>query len=362
MNYQVAPLTDVENPTIPMGMLGALSRGYARLFAESRYAERISPPHIVHNTGFELSLMVSSASEIADGVRMLTLVRPDLSPLPRWSPGAHIDVFTPSGKQRHYSLTGDPADVSSYRIAVRKLPDGTGSVEMHDVRIGEFLSIRGPRNAFTFAASPSYLFVAGGIGITPILPMVRAAQLDGADWTLVYTGANRASMPFLDELLEIESRSGRGRLDIRPDEECGVPDLAQVLADRPEGAAVYVCGPTGMLDGLRDLVYRDHPQVEMHSERFSAPPVVGGAQFDVLLARSGTRVTVGADETALTAIRRVKPEVQYSCQQGFCGACRVKVLKGEVEHRDRVLVGDQRDTSMTICVSRACDDELVIDL
>lgn len=362
MNYQVTPLTDVDNPTPVMGLLGKASRGYARLFAESRFAERLSPPHQVHNTGFDLSLMITSTAQIADGVQMITLARPDLSALPRWSPGAHIDVFTPRGKQRHYSLTGDPADVTTYRIAVRKLPDGTGSVEMHALRIGEFLRVRGPRNAFTFAATPAYLFLAGGIGITPILPMVRAAQLDGADWKLIYTGSSRASMPFIDELLEIDANSDVERVDIRPDDEYGPPDVTKLLAERPTGAAVYLCGPTGMLDGVRSLIYGCFPDVEMHGERFSPPPVVGGTAFDVVLSRSGITVAVGENETALTAIRRVKPEVQYSCQQGFCGACRVKVLSGEVEHRDRVLVGDQRDNSMTICVSRACDDELVIDL
>ncbi|MGV9794632.1 PDR/VanB family oxidoreductase [Gordonia sp. NPDC003422] len=354
MNYLPAPMTDVENPTPVLHAMGRIARGYSRVFAESRFAERLSPPAQIRHTGFDLRLMVSDTVEVADNVRAITLARPDRTPLPRWSPGAHLDVFTPSGRQRHYSLTGDPADVDTYRIAVRKLPDGTGSVEMHDLRVGDMVRIRGPRNAFNFAPAPGYLFVAGGIGITPILPMVRAAAAAGADWRLIYTGATRSSMPFVDELVAIDE----ARVQVRPDDEYGRPNVDELLADVGSDGSVYLCGPSAMLDAFRAVT---GPLVELHSERFSPPPVLGGTPFTVRLDRSALDVEVAADETVLAAVRRVKPDVRYCCQQGFCGACRVRVLDGDVEHRDRVLIGDEREDSMMICVSRA-EDRVVLDL
>ncbi|MFW0797272.1 PDR/VanB family oxidoreductase [Gordonia sp. CPCC 205515] len=357
MNYLTAPLTDVDNPTRTLQAMGRVARGYSRIFAEGRHADRLSPSGHIRRTGFDLRLMVTGSEGVADGVRAITLCRPDRTPLPRWTPGAHIDVFTPQGRQRHYSLTGDPADVGSYRIAIRRLPDGTGSVEMHRLRVGDLLTVRGPRNAFNFAAAPSYLFLAGGIGITPIAPMVRAAAAAGAEWRLIYTGASRASMPFVDELVALDS----SRVEVRPDDECGTPDVAEMVSHASARAAVYLCGPTGMLDAVRSVRDVAAAGIELHSERFSPPPVVGGQRFTVALARTGTEVEVAADETVLEAVRRVKPDVRYSCRQGFCGACRVRVLDGEVDHRDRVLIGEQRDDSMMICVSRAAD-RAVLDL
>ncbi len=269
--------------------------------------------------------------------------------LPTWHPGAHVDVELPSGRLRQYSLCGDPADHSRYRIAVRRIADGGGgSIELHALRPGDELTLRGPRQAFPLITADRYLFVAGGIGITPILPMVRAAAARGADWQLVYTGRSRASMPFLDELATF----GPERVLVRPDDEAGPPAGADLLAPGPYGAALYACGPPPMIDALRSAP-RSQRVSSLHHERFSPPPVVGGRPFQAVLARSGHVVPVGADETALTAVLRVLPDIAYSCQQGFCGTCPVALLGGEVEHRDRCLTDDQRATRMAICVSRA---------
>ncbi|WHU47809.1 PDR/VanB family oxidoreductase [Gordonia sp. L191] len=356
MNYLAPPTTDIDNPPPILGAIGRMARGYARIFAESRHADALSPVRPVRRVGFDLRLDVVDSVAEAEGIRMITLARPDGSALPRWSPGAHIDVFTPTGRQRHYSLTGDPDDRRHYRIAVRRIPDGLGSAEMHLLRAGDSLHIRGPRNAFPFAPGPSCRFVAGGIGITPILPMVRAAARLGIDFSVVYTGRTRASMPFVDELLGIDSHRVRIHAD---DEHDGPLDIAEILGDAT--TPVYLCGPSGMLDAARRLVLTEQPDRELHSERFSPPPVIDGAPFRIHFAGGGS-VEVGADETALAAIRRVKPEVRYSCRQGFCGACRVKVLDGRVTHHDRVLIGDEKDDSMMICVSRATDDHVVVDL
>ena len=361
MNYLPSPTTDVDNPTPVLREIHRLARGYSRVFAQARFAERLSRPNPVRRVGFDMRLDVVESVEAVDGVRLITLARPDRSALPAWSPGAHIDVFTSTDRQRHYSLTGDPADTTTYRIAVRRIPGGLGSAEMHVLRSGDQLRIRGPRNAFNFAATTRCLFVAGGIGITPILPMVREAHARGLDWRLVYTGRSRATMPFLDELLALDG----DRVRVHTDDVDGPPDIADVLgigigSDR-EAGPIYLCGPSSMLAAARQLVMERAPRRELHSERFSPPPVVDGEPFRIDFA-SGGSVDVASDESALAAIRRVRPDVRYSCQQGFCGACRVRVLAGAVEHHDRVLIGDERDDSMMICVSRAADDHVVVDL
>lgn len=289
-----------------------------------------------------------------DGVVALDLEPADVAARPRlptWEPGAHVDVVLPSGLVRQYSLTGDPADRSRYRIAVRRIPGGDGgSLEVHDLRVGDELVLTGPRNAFPFIAAPSYLFVAGGIGITPILPMVRLAVEHGDDWRFVYAGRDRASMPFLAEA-EALAAAFPDRVEIWPDDERGLPDPRAVVARAPAGAALYCCGPPAMIDTLRAEVPADNVEA-LHSERFSAPPVVGGEPFAVELARTGEVLEVAADQTLLAALLEVRPATAYSCRQGFCGTCPVQVLAGEVQHRDRFLAPAQRERQIAPCVSR----------
>ena len=356
----------VERPLAspgPSRTLKALARGaraYSALFAASPAAPYLSRAHPVRRTGFDLPLVVTQVTREAEDVRSFTLQRHDAGQLPVWVPGAHLDVFLPSGLQRQYSLCGDPADRSRYRIAVRRIADGGGgSLEMHGaVAEGETVTVRGPRNAFTFIDADAYLFIAGGIGITPILPMVRATAARGARWSMVYTGRSRASMPFLDELGDLPG----GKLHVLPDDEFGIPDMAALLSQAEPGAAIYVCGPPPMIAAARQLQPALNPTASLHSERFSPLPVVAGRPFDVVLARTGTTVRVGAEESALHAIRREVPEVRYSCQQGFCGTCRQHVLAGEIEHRDTKLRPEQRADSMLVCVSRAHGDALTLDL
>jgi ferredoxin-NADP reductase len=352
MNELLDQTTSVDDPTPVLKAMGQLARGYSRLFTESRIADRMSPARPVRRAGYDARLEVVAVERVAHDVVSLTLSRPDRTPLPRWTPGAHIDVFTPAGRQRHYSLIGDRFDPVHYRIAVRQVPDGLGSAELHRVRVGETLRVRGPRNAFSLAPADEYVFIAGGIGITPILPMVREVASGPSPWRLVYTGRSRSSMPFIDELTEL----GHDGVLIRPDDQYGTPDLAELCAAASTRAAFYVCGPPAMIERARDAATaaaEAGSTAEFHSERFSAAPIVDGRAFTVQLTESDLTVDVAADESALAAIRRVKPDVQYSCQQGFCGACRVRLVDGVVEHRDRVLTPDQHGDSMMICVSRA---------
>ncbi|HWU23897.1 MAG TPA: PDR/VanB family oxidoreductase [Nocardioides sp.] len=334
----------------------AFYRGYLKVFAGSDAARVLSRPSPVRNTGFDLDLDVLVREEVATDVVALTLG--GSAPLPSWTPGAHLDVFLPSGAQRQYSLCGDPSDRSTYRIAVRLVRDGGGgSREVHEsVRAGDRLRVRGPRQAFWMVAEPAYLFVAGGIGITPILPMVRAAARNGADWKLVYLGRSRATLPFLDELAEYGDR-----VSVRTDDELGPPDLAAALEGAAPGTAVYMCGPGPLMDTAKELQRRRDPGARFHSERFSPPPVRGGEPFAVRVASTGAEVMVGAEETTLQALGRVVPALTYSCQQGFCGTCKLRVLDGDVEHRDQRLLDAERADHFLPCVSRAAGT-LVVDL
>lgn len=359
MSYLGAPTTDISQAGTVVQAMGALAKQYSRVVTGPTASSRFAAPDPVRRTGFSTELQVSQVHDGATDVAVLTLVRPDGAALPAWTPGAHIDVFTASGRQRHYSLTGDPADRGAYRIAVRRIPDGAGSAEMHDLREGDTVGIRGPRNAFRLPDEPAYHFIAGGIGITPILPMIRAAAANRARWTLDYLGRSRETMPFLDELAP---HAHTGTLRIRPDDEHGPPEAAELFADSDYRTPIFMCGPTGLMDAVTTHLAGLPSRPPVHSERFSAPTVRGEKPFTAVLARSGLTVEVGPDESALTAIRRQLPMVNYSCQQGFCGACKTRVVDGRVDHRDRVLVGDELDCSMMICVSRATGGEVVLDL
>ncbi len=303
-----------------------------------------------------------------ENVIALTLAAAEGGMLPSWHAGAHIDVLLPSGRMREYSLCGDPTDREHYRIAVRRIPDGGGgSIEVHDtLTIGEVVSIKGPRNAFPLAVpghgSPArrLRFIAAGIGITPILPMLAVAERFGLDWSMIYTGRSADSIPFLDEVAKFGDR-----ITIRTDDQHGLPTMSELVGPVPDSdadLAVYCCGPVPMLENLRRHLC-DRADIELHYERFSPPPVENGSPFTVTLASTGARIPVAADESALAAIRRVMPSVPYSCQQGFCGTCKVRTLSGDIDHRDNILTEPEREAgTMLTCVSRSAGGNLTLDL
>ncbi|MEU0072237.1 PDR/VanB family oxidoreductase [Streptomyces sp. NPDC006332] len=308
---------------------------------------------------YETELVVERREFAADGVLALTLRHPRGEELPGWEPGAHVDVVLGPDLERQYSLCGDPADRAAWRVAVLREPDGRGgSAYVHErLGLGDTVRVRGPRNHFALRPAPSYRFVAGGIGITPILPMLAAAEAVGAEWSLLYGGRTRGSMAFTEEL------GGYGdRVTIAPQDESGLLDLASVLDDVPEGTLVYCCGPEALLDAVEQRC----PAGTLHVERFQPKTqVVGGnTEFEVELARSGRTLSVPADVSVLDAVRLAGVEVLFSCTEGTCGTCETDVLEGTPDHRDSVLSDEEREAgeTMLICVSRCRGKRLVLDL
>jgi ferredoxin-NADP reductase len=301
--------------------------------------------------------VVTKRELLAPDVVALTLADPDAGLLPSWTPGAHIDVRLPSGRRRQYSLCGSPGRRTDYRIAVRRIADGGGgSIEMHDTFcVGDTLVFEGPRNAFYLVTDEDdVLFVIGGIGVTPILPMIQVADQHGINWRAVYAGRSRQYMPLLDEMMAVAP----DRVTVWADDERGrFATAAELLADAGPTTAVYVCGPTGMLESVRTV--RDkNANAPLHYERFGPPPVVDGVPFELELARSRQVLGVPANRSALDVMLDSAPSTAYSCQQGFCGTCKVKVLAGEVDRRGRTTEGDDE---MLVCVSRAKSGRVVID-
>ncbi|MFF7520501.1 PDR/VanB family oxidoreductase [Streptomyces pseudovenezuelae] len=308
---------------------------------------------------YEAELVVDRRDSAADGVLALTLRHPLGEQLPAWEPGAHIDVVLGPGLERQYSLCGDPSDRTSWRIAVLREPAGRGgSAHVHEqLRQGGKVRVRGPRNHFALRPAPRYRFIAGGIGITPILPMLAAAQAAGTEWTLLYGGRTRDSMAFTEEL----SRYG-DRVTVAPQDESGLLDLASVLDGVPEGTLVYCCGPGPLLDAVQEHC----PAGLLHVERFAPKeqPEGENTQFEVELAQTGTTVTVAPDVSVLDAVRATGVEVLFSCTEGTCGTCETDVLDGTPDHRDSVLTDEEREAgeTMMICVSRCRGKKLVLDL
>jgi ferredoxin-NADP reductase len=269
----------------------------------------------------------------------------------------------PNGLIRQYSLCGDRWDSRVYRIAVLREPRGRGgSAHVHDeLRAGDRVGVGGPRNNFPPVPADGYLFVAGGIGITPLLPMIRQADLLGADWNLLYGGRRRRSMAFRDELAAYGDR-----VRLVPEDELGLPDLDAWLARPRPGTRVYCCGPAPLLAAV-ERACRPWPPYTLHVERFSAKEQgapVRDASFDVELRRSGRTVTVGPGASVLQAVRAAGVEVLSSCREGTCGTCETTVLDGVPDHRDSILGDREQEAAdrMFICVSRSRTDRLVLDL
>lgn len=306
-----------------------------------------------------LDVTVAARAEVATGVVALTLVAADGADLPPWRPGAHVDVTLPTGTTRQYSLCGDPADRSRWRVAVLlEQPSRGGSAWLHDQAVeGASLTVGAPRNLFALDPAERYVFVAGGVGITPILPMIVEAERSGIPWTLWYGGRSASTMAFADDL-----RAFGDRVHLVPSDTEGRIPIADVLGTPTAGTAVYCCGPESMVDAVQNACAAWEPG-SLHVERFTADGVPAeGTAFDVHCAVSGVDVRVEDGVTVLDALLEAGVEADYSCTQGFCGTCETRVLEGVPDHRDDYLDHSEPVDSMMICVSRSRCPRLVLDL
>ena len=311
------------------------------------------------------ALRIARVDDVAQGIRSFTLVRPDGAALPAFTAGSHIKVQAPNGSVRKYSLCNDPADPSFYQITVKRDANGQGgSISMVDQAAeGDTLMVSAPDNAFPLnEKAAGYIFIAGGIGITPILSMIRSfGELPPAAWKLFYLTQAFETTPFIDEL---NALGASGTVRIHHDQ--GDPnrsfDLWPVL-ERPTGAHIYCCGPRGLMDAVRDM--SGHwPHENVHFESFTDGSVArpDDHAFVVRLAGSGASVEVPVGVSILAALRQQGCHVASSCESGTCGTCRTGLLGGEADHRDMVLMPEEWDSQIMICVSRAKSAELLLDL
>jgi ferredoxin-NADP reductase len=313
----------------------------------------------------EADLVVAQKATVAEGVVALTLADPRGGELPAWTPGAHIDLILPGPElTRQYSLCSNPADRRTWRIGILREPKSRGGSQfIHDaLQTGDRVHVRGPRNHFSLVEAPRYLFIAGGIGITPILPMLATVHAAGADWQMLYGGRSRVSMAFVDEL------AGYGaRVRLYPQDEVGLLPLDTVLVPPQAETLVYCCGPEPLLQAVEGWCAA-WPAGSLRFERFkakpaeAAPPVV--ATFEVVLQRSGLTLTVPPDKTILEVVDTAGVYALSSCREGVCGTCEQRVLEGVPDHRDSVLTPEERAAgeTMMICISRARTPRLVLDL
>ncbi|AXB42449.1 PDR/VanB family oxidoreductase [Amycolatopsis albispora] len=299
-----------------------------------------------------MRLMVAERRDEADGVISLVLEAPGGGALPAWTPGAHIDLHLEDGLIRQYSLCSDPGDRGRWRLGILREPRSRGgSKQVFDkLHPGDLVEVSGPRNHFELRPAARYVFIAGGIGITPILPMITHAERAGTPWTLLYGGRSRCSMAFTGEL----TRYG-DRVTLVPQDEFGLPDLARPLGKAAEGTHVYACGPEPLLNAVTAQMH-DWPPGSLHTERFTPRAASGPDEpFQVEFVASGFTATVPPDRSILAVAEDAGVAVDWSCREGTCGSCETAVLGGRAEHRDSLLSGPEREAQdcLMICVSRA---------
>lgn len=316
----------------------------------------------------EIDVEVRRREVAADGVVTLTLADPDGADLPDWAPGSHIDLIMTPSLVRQYSLCGDTANRSEWQVGVLLDPDSRGGSQfVHDkLQEGSTVRVRGPRNHFPLVSSPRYLFIAGGIGVTPMLPMIGAAEATGAEWRLLYGGRERSTMAFVDELQRHGPRVSICARDVADGPNFRA-SLEAALSDPGQDTLVYCCGPEGLLTAV-EAACQAWPENSLHIERFSAKvleePADALASFEVECQRSGLTLTVTQDKTIYEACEEAGVDVLGSCMEGVCGTCECDMIEGEADHRDSVLNDAEKEANETImiCVSRSRSERLVLDL
>jgi len=303
---------------------------------------------------------VTRAERIAEDIHLFELRDPAGGDLPEFTAGSHVTLRVPSGLLRKYSLCNDPAERDRHVIAVKREASGRGGSEslVRDAQVGSEVMVSAPVNNFALAkAVGGHLFVAGGIGISPIMAMIRQLAAAGGRFQLYYCTRSPAATAFRDALgafgRQVVIHHDGGDLA------CAL-DLWPVL-EKPQARQLYCCGPRGLMQAVRDMTGHWSPSA-VHFESFTdAAPRPDDKPFTVRLARSGDTVAVPAGMTILAALRAHGLDVPSSCESGTCGTCRTRLISGEADHRDLVLADDERASNIMLCVSRAHSDKLVID-
>ena len=320
------------------------------------------PPSRFGEDSPELNVKVMRRRNLTPDVVEFSVASADGSPLPDFTPGAHIAIQTPSGAVRQYSLVGSGNAPVEYRIAIKLEPNSRGgsSSMIAEVEEGNELVISTPKNDFELGNCPSYLFIAAGIGITPIYSMARQAEAEGADYRIIYLARSPETAPYLEELSDefddrLEPHFTMGNSANRYD---FWDDFVQ-----PRECHVYCCGPKALIDEIKD-VSGHWPEDRVHYEDFKPVEVVrpDDVPFDVILGRSDMRFTVPADKSILETMRDNGVATVSSCESGTCGTCKTKLVSGTVDHRDLVLRDDEKNDFIMTCVSRAACRELVLDM
>ena len=311
-----------------------------------------------------LPLRVMRNDKIADGIHILEFRDAGGQPLPEFSAGAHIAIQAPNGLLRKYSLCNDPAERNRYLVAIKREANGRGgSCNLIDnTKAGDELMVAPPVNDFGLPPrAQDFLFIAGGIGITPIMAMIREVLRQGKRFRLFYCSRSPEMTAFLDELSAPEFKD---QVTIHYDQ--GDParslDLKPVLAERKNREHLYCCGPRPLMEAVRNMT--DHwSSTAVHFEAFSEAETHKPTDkpFKLRLARSGEVLDVPTTKTILEILRDRGLEVPSSCETGTCGTCRTKLIAGEADHRDLVLAEHERADTVMICVSRAKSDEITID-
>lgn len=319
--------------------------------------------HTLTHDPVEVSASITEIVQEADGIKSFRLESVSGDKMPAWAPGAHIDLVLGPGLERQYSLCGDPTDQHSWRIGVLREPRSRGgSSHVHEnLFVGDKVLCRGPRNNFALTDAERYLFIAGGIGITPILPMIRQCEATGKPWTLVYGGRTEKSMAFREELVPFGDRVTYWPQDVH-----GHLDLPTILGTPEAGTAIYCCGPGPLLDAVEERC-AIWPDGALHLERFR--PKAGAldgdnTEFDVVLDYSNITVTVAPDQSIVDAAEAAGVHIPTSCREGTCGTCETVVLKGIPDHRDSYLTAREKESGEVImpCCSRSRSKNLVLDL
>jgi ferredoxin-NADP reductase len=316
-----------------------------------------------------MRVVVNRVSDLADGIRAYEFARQDGAALPGFCAGAHIDVHLPGGLVRQYSLCNAATDLNRYVVAVLRETAGRGgSAAMHDlIRPGSELVVSPPKNTFPLSADAErYLFIAGGIGITPILAMLTEAQSVGKAFQLYFCTRNRARTPFLD-VLDPLINDGRAVLHHDEGDINNALDLGAVLREREPGAHLYYCGPSGLMDAIAR--HSAHwPKGTVHFERFAAaadapaPLQADDAPFEVEITSTGDVFPVPANRTIVAVLRDHGIAVDVSCEEGYCGTCMTRYVGGEPLHRDSVLDEEDRREFVMICCARSRGKRLILDL